>query len=743
MQNVKVVVVGDGAVGKSCLLISYTTNAFPGEYVPTVFDNYSSNVMVDGKAVNLGLWDTAGQEDYDRLRPLSYPQTDVFIICFSVVSPTSLENVRAKWVPEIMHHCPITPIVLCATKVDLRDDPSISDKLAQRGARILLPQDGEAMARDIGAAAYMETSALTQRGLKQLFDTVVKLTLSPPKSQKSQKKKKSADERRTLMAKAAPSPPILPKQQPAPKMEIETSVYASDLRSLVGNEFTADVEFQVQSEKIPGHSVLLASSSKMFHTLFLDHEKKMSEEKEKKIPGKADQSQTPKKEVAEEETDEEEDDNDDKANITAKTNYDDIPEEYCCPITQDIMTDPVIAEDGHTYERKNITQWIEKNSTSPITRENISKDVLIVNRVLKGQIETFLESKKETASGAGAGTVNSEKKKKSKKQAKTTTSTNTSSRATMNYLPAGFTNIETITKNNKEMISITIANHVSPKIWLKILEFLYTGMVTNSNGFDQNSGGSVRELLASAEQYQCSHLIDICRNITEQQDFLNPSIGTYLNDTNGTRLMEYFFNRQTFSDVQFVLSDGTTFNAHKCIIGSRGTLLKSLVSDSTKNSPTKPIIRIDNASKEAFTAFLEYLYWDHSPIQENSDSVGILGLAHRFRLSRLITLCELYITKQVEVATTNDITNAKIDIIGLLLSAQEFHAKQLEGFFLHFISMNFQPMKKRKEWDKLKGSNLKYVEDNQWPPISYLKELEAFEREKNGGNTDDDKCVVM
>ena len=151
MQTLKCVVIGDGAVGKTCLLISYTTNQFPADYVPTVFDNYAVTVMIGDEPYTLGLFDTAGQEDYDRLRPLSYPSTDVFLVCFSVISPPSFENVKEKWFPEVHHHCPGVPCLIVGTQIDLRDDKVIIEKLQRQRLRPITPEQGERLTRELRA----------------------------------------------------------------------------------------------------------------------------------------------------------------------------------------------------------------------------------------------------------------------------------------------------------------------------------------------------------------------------------------------------------------------------------------------------------------------------------------------------------------------------------------------------------------------------------------------------------------
>uniref|UniRef100_A0A3Q2YAG5 Cell division cycle 42 n=1 Tax=Hippocampus comes TaxID=109280 RepID=A0A3Q2YAG5_HIPCM len=125
MQSIKCVVVGDGAVGKTCLLISYTTNKFPSQYVPTVFDNYAVTVMIGGEPYTLGLFDTA---------------------------------------------------------VDLRDDGNMLEKLAKNKQRALNAEMGDKLARELRAVKYVECSALKQRGLKNVFDEAILAALEPPET---------------------------------------------------------------------------------------------------------------------------------------------------------------------------------------------------------------------------------------------------------------------------------------------------------------------------------------------------------------------------------------------------------------------------------------------------------------------------------------------------------------------------------------------------------------------------------
>lgn len=171
--SVKCVLVGDGAVGKTSLVVSYTTNGYPTEYVPTAFDNYSVVVTVDNQPIRLQLCDTAGQDDFDSLRPLCYPNAAVLLLCFSVVCPTSFQNASQKWLPELRRHCPDAPIVLVGTQCDLRTDVKVLIELARYGEEPVPESAARHASHRMGAVSYVECSALTQKNLKEVFDTAI------------------------------------------------------------------------------------------------------------------------------------------------------------------------------------------------------------------------------------------------------------------------------------------------------------------------------------------------------------------------------------------------------------------------------------------------------------------------------------------------------------------------------------------------------------------------------------------
>ncbi|KAI8146804.1 protein RHO3 [Fennellomyces sp. T-0311] len=171
----KLVVCGDGACGKTSLLNVFTRGYFPQVYEPTVFENYVQEVVVDGQEVELSLWDTAGQEEFDRLRSLSYADSHAVIICFSVDSRDSLENIPNRWMNEIVEYCPDAKILLVALKCDLRDNEEL---LARKNINPVLYEEGLEVARSINAVRYLECSAKHNRGVRECFDQAARVSLN-------------------------------------------------------------------------------------------------------------------------------------------------------------------------------------------------------------------------------------------------------------------------------------------------------------------------------------------------------------------------------------------------------------------------------------------------------------------------------------------------------------------------------------------------------------------------------------
>ncbi|KAK5866089.1 hypothetical protein PBY51_020305 [Eleginops maclovinus] len=166
-MSLKCVLVGDSAVGKTALLVRFTSETYLDNYQPTVFENTGVEVYMDGVQINLGLWDTAGSDNFRQIRPRSYQQADVVLICYSVANPNSLASVQHKWIAEVRENLPRVPVLVVATQTDLREIG------AYRGSCISAAE-GRRVAHEVHAKGYLECSSLSNRGVQQVFENAVR-----------------------------------------------------------------------------------------------------------------------------------------------------------------------------------------------------------------------------------------------------------------------------------------------------------------------------------------------------------------------------------------------------------------------------------------------------------------------------------------------------------------------------------------------------------------------------------------
>ncbi|KAN0121784.1 hypothetical protein V8E51_000110 [Hyaloscypha variabilis] len=176
------VIVGNGAFCKTSLLLAFTTGSVWENLGPTTFPrNYVHDVEVDAKHVDLHLRDTSGWEDYDRIRPLSYPDSNVVLICFAVDSPDSLDDVQWKWINEVAYYCSRVPIILVGLKKDLRDDSKTIEELHKISQKPITYEQGAQVAEKIGAYKYLECSVLTNEGVAEVLEYAARAALLPRK----------------------------------------------------------------------------------------------------------------------------------------------------------------------------------------------------------------------------------------------------------------------------------------------------------------------------------------------------------------------------------------------------------------------------------------------------------------------------------------------------------------------------------------------------------------------------------
>ncbi|KAF1832708.1 GTP-binding protein rho3 precursor, partial [Decorospora gaudefroyi] len=156
----------------------------PVEAQQPIANDFIRTTVVSGRQIELSICDLSGNESYSRLRPLSYRDVHVVLICFDISEPNSFENISELWNIEAEHFLGDVPKILVGCKKDLRNDKAILEELRKQNLMPISPYAGDKLAIKMQALAYFETSAVKQEGLAELFDYVAEASLKTPSSPK-------------------------------------------------------------------------------------------------------------------------------------------------------------------------------------------------------------------------------------------------------------------------------------------------------------------------------------------------------------------------------------------------------------------------------------------------------------------------------------------------------------------------------------------------------------------------------
>ncbi|KAK3791334.1 hypothetical protein RRG08_012518 [Elysia crispata] len=707
-EIIKCVIVGDSGVGKTCLTCSYACNTkydlrkLVRTHQATVWatDHYQKDREVldrswcdlDGCQVSIRLWDTFGYHDKDRR--FAYRGADVIVMCFSLLVPNTLRNIRRIWHPEARRLSPNTPIVLCGTQADLRylcvDEKYIN---MEKGLlyRNISPSDmipsssGREVARELGAP-YYETSVLTQYGVQDVFLNAARVALL------ERRKLKFWNTQLRRIQRPHTQPPMNFPMPAPPKVKVLLAQPCS-ISTLINNRSECDVTFLVGARTVEAHRICLAVASKFFEDLF-------SLESLAKLPP----ARRRKKKKS------------DNSNC-----YDD--EKLRTKFPARFFPNSSVSSE-HDY----LLPDSDLDSLSTTDTEYESS----VGGGVSGSADSC------GGMGSGSGGLLS--------------SSGLSSRRTYHrqfplVIPYDHPAVETIEIRFEEdevnvshkslKTYIRMNEQISARAFMVVLEYLYTGSL---RPFEVK----LEEIRNTAELLQLTDLVIVVDNMKSSQDFLNIEMDKQFHVARIVKIRELALDRGFLSDISFEVDNGIV-SAHKALLMGHCEMMYAMFNNDFIESASD-VIPFPDINAETFGTVQEYLYTGETPrslcnssnynLNSAVDCVALIELSNRLCLPRLMSMVEVAVVEQLQ-SCYDSREEMLQDALSLVEPAKLYNANQLLRFCLFTLSTNFSDVQAHfhKLFLTLPEETRDLVELQRWPPAWYLKEKEQYERlHQNNGS---------